>query len=310
MIARPKISRNEWKTAEIGAFEVWNFALFFCPVERLVQEPRREDFGPPLALAVELERDLRVDADAEVVEERHGFAVDVGGPAVEPRGRGPRPFRDARVELQVAADAAAPAEHAREVVARAQREHRERRLHERAVARRRGVEVARDPAHRAVAAADDGPEPRPRARVARRAVDRRVRGDGPAREGRQELQRVVCGAVPRQVDDLARVQRPAERAERAPALAAAALRVHEDDAEVAGVGQRLDVEDPPRRPRPVRQLVHEPLGAARRAPDGLVREPQRREGAGGAGEQRAGGHGGARPAAAGAHTRSRDLDVD
>ena len=26
MIARPKISRNEWKTAEIGAFEVGNFA--------------------------------------------------------------------------------------------------------------------------------------------------------------------------------------------------------------------------------------------------------------------------------------------
>ncbi|KAK7237201.1 hypothetical protein SO694_0009702 [Aureococcus anophagefferens] len=31
MIARPKISRNEWKTAEIGAFEVGNFALFCCP---------------------------------------------------------------------------------------------------------------------------------------------------------------------------------------------------------------------------------------------------------------------------------------
>ena len=31
MIARPKISRNEWKTAEIGAFEVGNFALLSCP---------------------------------------------------------------------------------------------------------------------------------------------------------------------------------------------------------------------------------------------------------------------------------------
>ena len=31
MIARPKISRNEWKPAEIGAFEVWNFALLCCP---------------------------------------------------------------------------------------------------------------------------------------------------------------------------------------------------------------------------------------------------------------------------------------
>ena len=31
MIARPKISRNEWRTAEIGAFEVGNFALLSCP---------------------------------------------------------------------------------------------------------------------------------------------------------------------------------------------------------------------------------------------------------------------------------------
>jgi len=30
MIARPKISRNEWKTVELGAFEVGNFA----PVSR------------------------------------------------------------------------------------------------------------------------------------------------------------------------------------------------------------------------------------------------------------------------------------
>ena len=33
MIARPKISRNEWKTAELGAFEVGNFAPFCCPGE-------------------------------------------------------------------------------------------------------------------------------------------------------------------------------------------------------------------------------------------------------------------------------------
>ena len=31
MIARPKISRNEWKAAELGAFEVGNFALLSCP---------------------------------------------------------------------------------------------------------------------------------------------------------------------------------------------------------------------------------------------------------------------------------------
>ena len=31
MIARPKVSRNEWKTTEVGAFEVGNFAPFSCP---------------------------------------------------------------------------------------------------------------------------------------------------------------------------------------------------------------------------------------------------------------------------------------
>ncbi|KAK7248552.1 hypothetical protein SO694_0016101 [Aureococcus anophagefferens] len=31
MIARPKISRNEWKTAEIGALEVGKFAPFSGP---------------------------------------------------------------------------------------------------------------------------------------------------------------------------------------------------------------------------------------------------------------------------------------
>jgi hypothetical protein len=31
MIARPKISRNEWKSAEKGAFEMENFAPFSCP---------------------------------------------------------------------------------------------------------------------------------------------------------------------------------------------------------------------------------------------------------------------------------------
>ena len=35
MIARPKISRNEWKPAELGAFEVGNFALLSCPGDDL-----------------------------------------------------------------------------------------------------------------------------------------------------------------------------------------------------------------------------------------------------------------------------------
>ena len=40
MIARPKFSRNEWKTAEIGAFEVGNFALFCCSVVGRGDGPR------------------------------------------------------------------------------------------------------------------------------------------------------------------------------------------------------------------------------------------------------------------------------
>ena len=38
MIARPKISRNERKTTEIGAFEVGNFALLSCPGWGLLSE--------------------------------------------------------------------------------------------------------------------------------------------------------------------------------------------------------------------------------------------------------------------------------
>ena len=47
MIARPKISRNELKLAERGAFEVGNFAPFSCPGPRAPapQLPRRERAG-------------------------------------------------------------------------------------------------------------------------------------------------------------------------------------------------------------------------------------------------------------------------
>ena len=61
MIARPRISRNEWNTAEIGAFEVGNFALFSCPVRREVhlhREARRVD-----------ERGVRRDAEPRVAAE-------------------------------------------------------------------------------------------------------------------------------------------------------------------------------------------------------------------------------------------------
>ena len=40
MIARPKISRNEWKPAERGAFEVGNFALLSCPGTRSSRRSR------------------------------------------------------------------------------------------------------------------------------------------------------------------------------------------------------------------------------------------------------------------------------
>ena len=68
MIARPKISRNEWKAAEIGAFEVGNVALFCCPeadvVERDAEHPPRDhaeehgehdDVGRRVAVAQALE---------------------------------------------------------------------------------------------------------------------------------------------------------------------------------------------------------------------------------------------------------------
>ena len=65
MIARPKVSRNEWKTAEKGAFEVGNFALLCCPVrdvrrqravERQRQEPRPRVFAVFLRLVLDLRR--------------------------------------------------------------------------------------------------------------------------------------------------------------------------------------------------------------------------------------------------------------
>ena len=39
MIARPKISRNEWKTTEIGAFEAGNVALVARPVGNAPIDP-------------------------------------------------------------------------------------------------------------------------------------------------------------------------------------------------------------------------------------------------------------------------------
>ena len=58
MIARPKISRNERKSAEIRAFEVGNFALFCCPAlhgeaapERVARGARGDEGQPAEAEA-------------------------------------------------------------------------------------------------------------------------------------------------------------------------------------------------------------------------------------------------------------------
>ena len=45
MIARPKISQNEWKTAEIGAFEGGHVALLCCPVADGARPERRVAAG-------------------------------------------------------------------------------------------------------------------------------------------------------------------------------------------------------------------------------------------------------------------------
>ena len=41
MITRPKISQNEWKTTEIGAFEVGQLRTLFLPGDELVEARER-----------------------------------------------------------------------------------------------------------------------------------------------------------------------------------------------------------------------------------------------------------------------------
>ena len=80
MIARPKISRNEWKTAEIGAFEVGNFALFCCPVAdgQMLDLPEAE--GHDVAVG------RRGGPSAREHLRRHVDADDAAGRAHELRG--------------------------------------------------------------------------------------------------------------------------------------------------------------------------------------------------------------------------------
>ena len=91
MIARPKISRNEWKTVEIGAFEVGNVAPFSCSALRRRRVERGE------ALDVVDGRDgLRLLARALEGREAAVDVVPLGLRAVAP-AHGWRPLADARL---------------------------------------------------------------------------------------------------------------------------------------------------------------------------------------------------------------------
>ena len=63
MIARPKISGNELKTIEIGAFEVGNFALFSCPGRETAK----------------LQRELGADLDVDVAFQWLKFFLEDDG---------------------------------------------------------------------------------------------------------------------------------------------------------------------------------------------------------------------------------------
>ena len=80
MIARPNISRNERNAAEIGAFEVGNFALFSRPVRRDADELA-------LALLVRVllgdRAPLRVEPHDQRLGRRRGRALDDRGVEVE-----------------------------------------------------------------------------------------------------------------------------------------------------------------------------------------------------------------------------------
>ena len=82
MIARPKISRNEWKTAEKGAFEVGKFALSRRPGGDVGQDgrggPGREGRrGPVHEPRIELAPEAPVVArEDEAVDARAAVAAD------------------------------------------------------------------------------------------------------------------------------------------------------------------------------------------------------------------------------------------
>ena len=81
MIARPKISRNEWKSAEIGAFEVGNF-----PALGLAEAHPRAVAGDVEAEDGEVRRDQQAVelARVEAVELRDPRAPRAVAPVGEP----------------------------------------------------------------------------------------------------------------------------------------------------------------------------------------------------------------------------------
>ena len=94
MIARPKISQNEWKPAEIGAFEVGNFALLSCPARDHRRGDDRQQTGEEQREG-ERPKGLDPEPDGEGHDdEAHDHADDPKGD-VEARPdqhrRGPRP---------------------------------------------------------------------------------------------------------------------------------------------------------------------------------------------------------------------------
>ena len=80
MIARPKISRNERKTTEIGAFEVGNFAPFCCPGEHALHEKLKADTQRRLKKRRKEEREERKAQPAYERQSMHGqkIAISVG----------------------------------------------------------------------------------------------------------------------------------------------------------------------------------------------------------------------------------------
>ena len=72
MIARPKISRNEWKPAERGAFEVANFALLSCP-----GGDRRSVWACLVCGTLGCGRYAREHAKGHYAATRHGFALEL-----------------------------------------------------------------------------------------------------------------------------------------------------------------------------------------------------------------------------------------